>query len=151
VLARLCHGLIEQLHRPRPQLAGAQVQQVRQRVDQRIERLHVARDEAAHHHRAGLVGRARRAGPQHATVVGHRDRFGVVAGGEAPVAVIFLGMQAGGAGDHVPVAARKHHDVAARQAHRRVAFGGGPAFTLDHQVVGEHMVRPRHQRAGQQR
>jgi hypothetical protein len=78
-------------------------------------------------------------------VVGHRDGFGVVAGGEAPVAVVFLRMHAGCAGNDVSVAARKHHDVALRQPHRRLAVGGGPAVAPGEQVVGQHVLGTRNQ------
>lgn len=124
-LARLRHRLVEQLHGPRPQVAGTQVQLRRQGVDERVEGFHIASHKAAHHHRAGLVGGPGQAGSQHATVVGHRNRLGVVAGDVAPVAPVFRGPQAGGAGDHKRVAARKHHDVAACQAHWWLAIGGG--------------------------
>jgi len=149
--ARLRHRLVQQLRRPGTERAGGQEHLRREGGDQRIEGLQVACHEAADHDGARFVHRACHPGPQHPTVVGHRDGLGIVARDVAPVVVVFHRAQSRGAGDHMGVATREHHDVAGGHAHGRLAVGGGPAVALDHQVVGEHVLGPGHQRLGQQR
>jgi len=82
-LARLRHRLVEQVRDPGTPAAGLQVHQAGQGRDQRVEGVQVAGDEATHDDRLRFIGRRCRAGSQYTVVVGHGDRFGVVAGGEA--------------------------------------------------------------------
>ena len=145
---RLGDGLAQHAADP---VAGAprlDVQHPRERVDQRIERLEVAADEAAHDDGVRFVPRQGRTGLDQGAAVGHRNRLRIVRGRLDPVGAGVWCTQARCARDHVCVAAREHDDVAGGEAHGRHAVGGGPAAAFRDHVVREDVVGARQHGVG---
>ena len=114
-LGGFARRLIDHVRHPAPGARRRQVQQPRQRSDQRVERAQVATQEAAHQHGIGIVAGRGRGGLADAVAVADRDRPRRIAVGEHPLRLQALGRQAGCARHHVRIAMRQHDDVAARQ------------------------------------
>lgn len=118
LVTRFDDGLLHEVINPALRARFLQMQEARQRRDQRIERTQIAAEKAAYEHRfirvvgASIVARLDRVvGQREGQLIDlHRERID-----------IRFGANARRARNHMRVAVRKHDDVAARKTHRRFA------------------------------